>query len=146
MHPCCGGFVLLPLLVVSFLGLIRLLSQAPSAWWKPNSGCQKLKWDGSVVCGDINPSVGVIAKTGVEAMDIDYMVDLKEARNKIQRQICLRGNLSPMYLLEMSYDKLVEHCCQIIHAGETPFVLSTGCLVARDTPKENIDAMVVASK
>lgn len=98
------------------------------------------------VWADINPSVGVITKTGVNAMDIDYMVDLKEARNKIQRQICLRGNLSPMDLLEMSYDKLVEHCCQIVHSGEIPFVLSTGCLVARDTPKENIDAMVVASK
>lgn len=97
------------------------------------------------VCGDINPSVGVIAKTGVDAMDIDYMVNLKEARKKIQRQICLRGNLSPMDLLGMPYDKLVDHCHQIIHSGETPFVLSTGCLVARDTPKENINAMVVAS-
>ena len=110
---------------------------------------ERLKSKGIVtimhVCGDINPSVGVIAKTGVDAMDIDYMVDLKEARNKIQRQICLRGNLSPMDLLEMPYDKLVEHCRQIIRSGDSPFVLSTGCLVARDTPKENIDAMVVAS-
>ena len=30
-------------------------------------------------------------------------------------------------------------------SGGSPFVLSTGCLVARDTPKENVDAMVVAS-
>ncbi len=97
------------------------------------------------VCGDINKSAGIIAKTGVDAMDIDYMVDLKTARNAIERQICLRGNLSPMDLLNMSYDKLVEHCQKIIGSGGSPFVLSTGCLVARDTPKENIDAMVVAS-
>lgn len=97
------------------------------------------------VCGDINKSANAIAKTGVDALDIDYMVDLKEARNKIQRQICLRGNLSPMDLLEMPHDKLVEHCRRIILSGDSPFILSTGCLVARDTPKENIDAMVVAS-
>ena len=78
-------------------------------------------------------------------MDIDYIVDLKNARNMIKRQICLRGNLSPMDLLNMPYDKLVEQCQKIILSGGSPFVLSTGCLVARDTPKENIDAMVVAS-
>ena len=73
------------------------------------------------------------------------MVDLKYARDKIQHQICLRVNLSPMDLLKMPYDKLVEHCRQIIRSGDSPFVLSTGCLVARDTPEKNIDAMVAAS-
>lgn len=97
------------------------------------------------VCGDINQSVGIIAKTGVDAIDIDYMVDLKKARTCIERQVCLRGNLSPMDLLNMPYIELVEHCQKIISSGGSPFVLSTGCLVARDTPKENIDAMVLAS-
>lgn len=97
------------------------------------------------VCGDINQSVGIIAKTGVNAMDIDYMVDLKTARNAVERQICLRGNLNPVDLLNMPYDILVEHCQKIIRSGGSPFVLSTGCLVARDTPKDNLDAMVVAS-
>jgi len=97
------------------------------------------------VCGDINQSVGVIAKTGVDAMDIDYMVDLSTARNSIERQICLRGNLSPMDLIGMSSDEIVEHCKKIIDTAGFPFVLSTGCVVARDTPKGNIDAMVAAS-
>ena len=97
------------------------------------------------VCGDINQSIGTIAKTGVDAMDIDYMVDLKAARTAIERTICLRGNLNPVDLLNMPSDILIEHCKRIIDSGGFPFVLSTGCLVARDTPKENIDAMVAAS-
>lgn len=97
------------------------------------------------VCGDINKSAGIIAKTGVDAMDIDYMVDLKTARIAIEKQICLRGNLNPMDLLNLPYDNLVELCQKIIGSAGSPFVLSTGCLVARDTPKENVDAMVVAS-
>jgi MtaA/CmuA family methyltransferase len=97
------------------------------------------------VCGDINKSVDIIASTGVNALDIDYMVDLKSAREAVERQICLRGNLNPVDLLNMSYNELVGHCKKIISSGGSPFVLSTGCLVARDTPEENIDAMVAAS-
>lgn len=110
---------------------------------------EHLKSSGSVtimhVCGDINQSIGTIAKTGVDAMDIDYMVDLKAARKAIERPICLRGNLNPVDLLNMPGDILLEHCKRIIDSGGFPFVLSTGCLVARDTPKENIDTMVAAS-
>jgi MtaA/CmuA family methyltransferase len=97
------------------------------------------------VCGDINKSAGIIAQTGVDAMDIDYMVDLNTARNSIERTICLRGNLSPMDLLNKSSDQLVDQCKKMIDSAGLPFVLSTGCVVARDTPKENVDAMVTAS-
>ena len=97
------------------------------------------------VCGDINQSVGIIAKTGVHAMDIDYMVDLRAARKSVKRPICLRGNLNPVDLMNMPYNTLLKYCKKIIISGGAPFVLSTGCLVARDTPEENIDAMVAAS-
>lgn len=97
------------------------------------------------VCGDINKSAGIIAKTGVHAMDIDYMVELESVRNAVKRPICLRGNLNPVDLLNMTYDTLLKHCKKIISSGGSPFVLSTGCLVARDTPEENINAMVAAS-
>lgn len=97
------------------------------------------------VCGDINPSAGIIASSGVDAMDVDSMVDLGTARAAIGRPICLRGNLSPMDLLRLPADALVGRCRQIIAAGGSPLVLSTGCLVARDTPRENLDAMVAAA-
>jgi MtaA/CmuA family methyltransferase len=97
------------------------------------------------VCGDIRESAGIIAQTGVNAMDIDYMVDLGKARMDIGLPICLRGNLNPVDLLNMSYDQLVEICTETIRSGGFPFVLSTGCLVARDTPPVNIEAMIAAS-
>ncbi len=97
------------------------------------------------VCGDTNQSVGIIAKTNVDAIDIDHMVDLEKARIAIDRQICLRGNLNPVDLLNLSCDAVLDQCRKIIHSGGTPLVLSTGCLVARDTPRENIEAMVAAS-
>ena len=95
------------------------------------------------VCGDINQSVGIIARTGTDAIDIDYMVDLKEARNAIERPICLRGSLNPVDLLNLSRETVSDLCRKLVSSGGTPFVLSTGCLVARDTPKENIEAMII---
>lgn len=97
------------------------------------------------VCGDINKSAGIIAGTGVDAMDIDFMVDLETARKSIARPVCLRGNLSPMDLLTMDRDQIAEKCRKIMDTAGSPFVLSTGCVVARDTPPENINAMVDAS-
>jgi uroporphyrinogen decarboxylase len=98
------------------------------------------------VCGDIRKSAGVIAKTGADAMDIDYMVDMHQARMNISRPICLRGNLNPVDLLTKDQHALFTQCSEIISCGGNPFVLSTGCLVARDTPKENIDAMTAAAQ
>lgn len=97
------------------------------------------------VCGDINPSINIIAKSGVDAIDVDFPVDLESARRIISRNVCLKGNLSPISLLQKSYDEIYEECQQIISKAGEPFVLSTGCLLARDTPAENVGAMVKAA-
>lgn len=101
------------------------------------------------VCGDIRQSAGRIAQTGANAMDIDYMVDLRNVRKSIGRPVCLRGNLNPLDLQNMTPEELKARCRSILSAGRennAAFVLSTGCLVTRDTPPENIDAMVSAAK
>lgn len=97
------------------------------------------------VCGNINPSIDVIAKSGVDALDIDFPVDLEIARKKVPQNICFKGNLNPVNLLQKSYDEIYEECQKIISKAGEPFVLSTGCLLARDTPPENVEAMVKAA-
>ncbi|GAA0179889.1 methylcobamide--CoM methyltransferase [Clostridium sediminicola] len=97
------------------------------------------------VCGDINPSIDVISRSGVDGLDIDFPVDLEVARKKVPKHICFKGNLNPVNLLQKSADEIYKECQEIIlNAGE-PFVLSTGCLLARDTPPKNVDAMVKAA-
>lgn len=97
------------------------------------------------VCGDINPSIDVIARSGVDALDIDFPVDLERARRKVPENVCFKGNLNPVNLLQKSYDEIYEECQQIIFKAGEPFVLSTGCLLARDTPPQNVSAMVKAA-
>ena len=98
------------------------------------------------VCGDINKSAAIIAQTGVDVMDIDYMVPLDHARAATGGKICLKGNFNPMELLAKSAPEIESACAALISGAPRPFVLSTGCLVARDTPPENVEAMVGASK
>jgi len=98
------------------------------------------------VCGDINKSAAVIAQTGVDVMDIDYMVPLDHAREAAGGKICLKGNLNPMELLTKSAPEIESACAALIRGAPRPFVLSTGCLVPRDTPPENVEAMISASK
>jgi MtaA/CmuA family methyltransferase len=97
------------------------------------------------VCGDINQSAGIIARTGVDAMDIDHMVDIQAVRKAIDRTVCLRGNLNPLDLITMTREQILKKCLDIIDQAGSPFVLGTGCVVARDTDPGNIEAMVDAS-
>ena len=98
------------------------------------------------VCGNIVPSIREIASTGCTAIDIDYMVPMALVRQHCGADACLKGNLNPMELLSKTAEEVFDLCCGIYRGTEGPMILGTGCLVAPKTPKENIEAMVRASK
>ena len=98
------------------------------------------------VCGNIVPEVQQIASTGTTAIDIDYMVPMDLVRQHLGKEACLKGNLNPVDLLNKTPDEVYELCRDIYCQTEGPMILGTGCLVAPRTPKENIEAMVRASK
>lgn len=98
------------------------------------------------VCGNIVPSIREIASTGCTAIDIDYMVPMDLVRQHCGPDACLKGNLNPMDLLSKTPEEVFDLCCGIYRKTEGPMILGTGCLVAPKTPKENLDAMVRASK
>ena len=98
------------------------------------------------VCGNIVPSIKEIASTGLSAIDVDYMVPMSLVREHCGPDTCIKGNLNPMDLLSKSSVEVYEICKNIYRETVGPMILGTGCLVAPCTPKENIDAMVRASK
>ena len=98
------------------------------------------------VCGNIVPSIKEIASTGLSAIDVDYMVPMSLVREHCGPDTCIKGNLNPMDLLSKSSVEVYEICKNIYRETVGPMILGTGCLVAPHTPKENIDAMVRASK
>lgn len=98
------------------------------------------------VCGNIVPSIREIASTGCTAIDIDYMVPMDLVRQHCGEDACLKGNLNPMDLLTKPAEEVYSICCDIYRETSGPIILGTGCLAAPNTPKENIEAMVRASK
>ncbi len=99
------------------------------------------------VCGDIRPSIDFIADTGCQVLDVDYWVPADYARSRMQKGQCLKGNINPVDLERMNTKEVRQLCKHLVtEKGLRPFILSTGCLVTRDTPSRNIDAMVQAAE
>lgn len=98
------------------------------------------------ICGDINKSLKYIADTGVNGIDIDYLVDLEFAWEQVSGKACLKGNINSAELLSSSGRHIYEISKQkVSRFKDKGLILSTGCLVSRDTPPQNINAMVNAS-
>lgn len=98
------------------------------------------------VCGDIRKSMGEIFSTGAKAIDIDYMVPMALARERGGPDVCLKGNLNPIFLFSESAEAVYDRSRGILQETDGPVILGTGCLVAPHTPSENIDALVRAAK
>lgn len=100
------------------------------------------------ICGDINQALPDVATSGADAIDLDYMNDLKRAKDIIGGRMCIKGNFSPMDLQKYTTDEVIREGKEKIALFEENkgLILSTGCLVTRDTPKDNIDAFVEVCK
>jgi len=98
------------------------------------------------VCGDIRPEINEILSTGCMQMDVDHMVPLEDVRDSAEDNVCLKGNIDPVFLLNASEQAVFNKAKEIIDSQNKPFILGTGCLVAKGTPKVNIDALVRASE
>ena len=83
----------------------------------------------------------------INPLEIPPMGDctLKQAREKAGKRLCLMGNLNtPQLMLYGTADQVrLESLRAILDAGsDGAFVLSTGDQCGRDTPEENLRAMV----
>jgi len=100
------------------------------------------------ICGDINKSIDAVVTCGADGIDLDHMNDLERIRDIAKGKMCVKGNFDPVDLQEWSAQKVKEVANEKIalFPENKGLILSTGCLVTRDTPKENIDAFVEACR
>ncbi len=81
------------------------------------------------------------------AIQFDYQVPLKWAKNLIGNEITLMGNLDCNQVLHLGSSREVEEACRdaILAAGPGGgFFLSGGCEIPREMPYENMQAMLRA--
>ena len=93
------------------------------------------------VCGDIGRSVGLMAQTGCDIIDVDWMVPLDKARAAVGPEVTLAGNFDPTaVLLQGTPQEVADAARQCIEMGGRRFILQPGCEVPPGTPEQNIRA------
>ncbi|MGA2661324.1 MAG: uroporphyrinogen decarboxylase family protein [Verrucomicrobiota bacterium] len=97
------------------------------------------------ICGNMTPVLDLMADTGAHILELDFKVDLKIAKERVGRRVCLMGNLNPVELLWRGTPGQVIRASRkaIADAGQDGgFILGSGCEVPVAAPPQNIGAMI----
>jgi uroporphyrinogen decarboxylase len=100
-------------------------------------------------CGNTKALLPLFTELGADILNLDSLVNLTEVKQMMGDKICIKGNLDPVRVLLNGTPETIHAAVrQAIHdAGANgAFILSPGCEVPRDTPPENLEALVEAAK
>ncbi len=96
-------------------------------------------------CGNIDHMVENLCATGIEALHINHVADVRGAYDRIPSDVVLMGNLDPSSVLLQGSPEVVKNEACKLNALMTDcdrFVLSSGCDVAPGTSLENVQALL----
>ena len=88
-------------------------------------------------------------ETGADIFDLDWQVDMAEAKQVFAGKATVRGNLDPAaVLLKGKPEDVYDNAANVIRFASAGggLILSSGCDVSPGTPYENMDAMMAAAK
>ncbi len=98
---------------------------------------------------DMHNLTGFAPETGGKAFHMGFMHDMAELKRTIGDRMCLIGNVPPVaVLMRETPERVLEESRRCIEgaAAGGAFALSSGGVIDRGTPPENIDALVEASE
>lgn len=91
------------------------------------------------ICGNTTKILDLMAQTGCDIVDIDWMVDLKEAVKAFEGKASVSGNYDPVKVLLQGSRELVQsEVKRCIDDGGNRIFVSAGCEVPRETTLENM--------
>lgn len=95
------------------------------------------------ICGNTRRILREMGQLESDMMDVDYPVPLEQARTDAGPRQVLAGNLDPMRVVRNSSPAAIQQSLQALHlqVGE-PWIVAAGCEIVRDTPHQNLHAMV----
>ena len=94
------------------------------------------------ICGNIRRILEGVGKLGCDVVDLDSMVPMSEARQKMGPNAILLGNLNPVTVLRNGDPAGVSAAIAECHRQAGPrFIVGAGCEVPRDTPPDNLRAL-----
>jgi MtaA/CmuA family methyltransferase len=91
------------------------------------------------ICGDITHLLPVLADVLIDIIDLDWMVDIKTARQHLHSATVIAGNFDPVSVLAEGTPEDIRTSIQAgqAAAGER-YCIAPGCEVPPDTPLENL--------
>lgn len=101
------------------------------------------------ICGDTNHILDLMVETGADSLELDTQVSFKQAKKIVGDKVCFTGNVAPVEtLLQGKPEKVYQESIKCIKdiRPQGRLILSSGCEVPRDTPEENIRAMLCAAE
>ena len=97
------------------------------------------------ICGNTTATLDAIAQSNVDGCDVDFPTDWAAAVRVLGPVMALKGNVNPMLFLPNNAGRLAEACEAAKRLAPTRgFILSTGCLVPRDSTPEAFRIMAGA--
>lgn len=99
----------------------------------------KLKYH---ICGKSSHLLAYAEEIGFDVVNIDYYVDVKKAMEAVHGNVAIKGNINPVTLLKSTPEEIERVCEEVLASDNGRFILSAGCEVGRDTPVENLKALV----
>lgn len=97
------------------------------------------------ICGNTTALLDLMAESGADIIDIDHLVDLGLAVEKIGKKALVCGNFDPVsVLLEGSVGDVKDHVGKCLETGGNSIIISAGCEVPKFTPPENLKAVAEA--
>jgi len=94
------------------------------------------------ICGNITDSLEHIREAGFDIIDLDSMVDIATAREKLGPEPILLGNMDPVAVVRNGTPERIKTALAACRAaaGER-YIVGAGCEIPRDTPHENVVAL-----
>ena len=100
------------------------------------------------ICGNISPVMHLIAQTGADIVDCDFMVDMERAADILPEATCICGNFNPVEVMlqgtTVDVKTAVRRCKQLSRRNNN--IIAPGCEVPKDTPRENMLALLETLK
>jgi uroporphyrinogen decarboxylase len=101
------------------------------------------------ICGNSTPIIKDMVSTGAAIIEIDQKADQQVIKSAAAGKSTLLGPIDPSEVMAHGTPELVMEKCNEALENLSPgggFILGPGCALPPDTPDENIDAMIEATK
>lgn len=94
------------------------------------------------ICGDVTPLLELLPETKADIIDVDWMVNFKDAAEVFNGKCSLCGNFDPVRVLRNGTpDQIRLATKECVKMGDATTFIAAGCEVPKETPEENLLAV-----